>query len=87
MTINAMDSSISAALTMNVGTGASASTASELTAAEKMYDLNNDGVLSATEKAAMLEASKNSNSSDTKSDSVSISKEALKMQPEKLAGN
>ena len=87
MAINAIDSSINAALTMNVGTSASASTASELTAAEKMYDLNNDGVLSATEKAAMLEAGKNSNSSDAKSDSVNISQEALKMQSEKLAWN
>lgn len=97
MTINATATSSNALSVTNNNaanslrsTSSSVSTSSsELAEDEKKYDLDNDGTLSITEKAAMdeakskaqiLEAGKSNNSSVSDSFSLSISQEGLKMQ-------
>ena len=80
MTINAIDSLSSMAVTMNVKTAATDESKTELTAAEEKYDLDGDGVLSASERAAMLADQAKKSNTEVKSDSVSISQEALTIQ-------
>ena len=80
MTVNAIDSLSNAAMTMNVKTATTDGSTTKLTAAEEKYDLDGDGVLSASEKAAMLADQAKESTTKIKSDSASISQEALSMQ-------
>jgi hypothetical protein len=91
-----------AAATASAASGSQASTggAGGLTEEEKKYDVDGDGTLSITEKAAYLEAraakskekalesaanSAGKSASSKNADTVSISEEALKLQKEGLA--
>lgn len=101
MTINAIASSASSSTSANYGltnllkSSASTQSSSELSEEEKDYDTDNDGQLSATEKAAMLEAQgtqkllerkRHEKPSGANTDQVDISREGLKMMQNPPSG-
>jgi hypothetical protein len=100
MTINLATTNANSALSILGASGAanasaSSGSASELTDEEKKYDIDGDGTLSITEKAAYREAKSKERALESLSksiasgqaDTVHISAEALKLQKEGGSGD